>query len=70
MTKTTTLHQSLSFDTISKVHASRADAEAYMVKVLTREGWSQDEAIKAAARGTPVLVVDEGDDETIEIRSL
>ncbi len=33
-----TLHQSLSFDTILKVHATRIDAENYMARVLREDG--------------------------------
>jgi hypothetical protein len=65
-----TLHQSLSFDTIIKPHARRIEAEAHMVKVLTDAGWPANEAVQAAEKGDPVLVEDNGDGETIEIREL
>jgi hypothetical protein len=39
-----------------------------MTKVLREYGdWPQDAAVDAARTGTPVLVRDDGDDETIEI---
>jgi hypothetical protein len=65
-----TLYQSLSCDPVTKPHADRAAAEAYMAKVLRQEGWPADAALEAAQKGTPVLVRDNGDDETIEIRSI
>lgn len=65
----TTIHQSLSFDTIIKSHPNRFAAEVHMIRVLREYGeWPQDEAVDAARTGTPVLVRDDGDDETIEIR--
>ena len=64
-----TLHQSLSFDTILKAHATRVDAETHMAKILRAYGdWPAVDAAHAAHNGTPVLVRDNGDDETIEIR--
>ena len=64
-----TLHQSLSFDTILKVHATRVDAEDHMARVLREDGnWPAANAVLAARNGAPVLVRDTGDDETIEIR--
>ena len=64
-----TLYQSLSFETILKTHATRIDAETYMAKILREYGdWPAVDAIHAARNGTPVLVRDNGDDETIEIR--
>ncbi|WP_242121379.1 hypothetical protein [Sphingomonas lacusdianchii] len=65
----TTVHQSLSFETIIKDHPHRLSAEAHMVKVLREYGdWPQDEAVDAARAGKPVLVRNNGDDETVEIR--
>lgn len=64
-----TVHQSLSFDTIIKDHPDRASAEAHMAKMLREYGnWPADAATDAARTGRPVLVSDNGDDETIEIR--
>jgi hypothetical protein len=65
-----TLEQSLSFDTITKKHPSRAAAEQHMATVLAEGGWYEEEAIAAARNSRPVLVVDNGDDHTIEIREL
>lgn len=66
-----TVHQSLSFDTITKTHPHRLSAEAHMTKVLREYGdWPQDAAVDAARDGKPVLVRDNGNDETIEIRDL
>lgn len=65
-----TVHQSLSFDTIIKDHPNRASAEAHMIKMLIEYGeWPAAAAADAARAGRPVLVADQGDDETIEIRS-
>lgn len=65
----TTVHQSLSFDTIIKPHKNRFHAEVHMIRVLREYGdWPQDAAVDAARKGEPVLVRDNGDDETIEIR--
>ncbi|PVE49717.1 hypothetical protein DC429_18915 [Arthrobacter sp. TPD3018] len=64
-----TLHQSLSFDTIIKDHPDRASAEAHMAKTLREYGdWPADAAAAAARDGRTVLVIDNGDDETIAIR--
>jgi hypothetical protein len=65
-----TVEQSLSFDTIMKRHSSRADAEAHMVKTLVEAGWERTDAKGRAANSKPVLVYDDGDDHTIEIREL
>lgn len=65
-----TFHQSLSFDFIAKPHRDIHDARDYMQRVLIQEGWPSVEAAQAAAKGSPVLVRDSGDDETIEIREL
>jgi hypothetical protein len=67
----TTVHQSLSFDTIITPHKTRYAAEVQMIRVLREYGdWPQDAAVEAARKGEPVLVRDNGDDETIEIREL
>lgn len=63
-----TVHQSLSFDTIIKEHGCRMKAESYMIGILRDHDWPQDDAVDAARNGSPVLVRDNGDDETIEIR--
>jgi hypothetical protein len=64
-----TIHQSLSFDTIIKDHANRESADAHMAKMLREYGdWPVDAAASAAREGRSVLVADNGDDETIEIR--
>lgn len=66
MAKTITIYESLSFDTEVKTHATKADAIAYVVKVLTKEGdWPLAEAQKIAASGRQALVRDNGDDELI-----
>jgi hypothetical protein len=65
-----TLHQSLSFDTITKPHMTLALAQEHMAKVLRDAGWPALEAHKAALEGGSVLVEDKGDGETIEIREL
>ncbi|MBB4859177.1 hypothetical protein HNO88_002506 [Novosphingobium chloroacetimidivorans] len=66
-----TVHQSLSFETITKTHPHRLSAEAHMTKVLRAYGdWPQDAAVDAARAGRPVLVREDGDDETIEIRDV
>ncbi len=66
-----TVHTSLSFDPIIKTHATRREAESHMVEQLAKYGdWPMMAAITAARKGTPVLVRDNGDDETIEIRNV
>lgn len=67
----TTVHQSLSSETIVREHPHKLSAEAHMIKVLREFGeWTQDEAVDAARAGNRVLVRDDGDDETIEIGEL
>jgi hypothetical protein len=64
-----TICESLSFETEIEHFSSRRAAEEYVCKVLVDAGWPYDEAEKAAFSGEPILVADNGDDETISIRA-
>lgn len=63
------IEKSLSFDTVMTHFKTRSDAEAKMLKTLVEYGdWPRGAAVEASKKGTPVLVRDNGDDETVEIR--
>lgn len=65
-----TVHESLSFDTITKAHATLDDARAHMRKVLIDGGWPAEDARQAAEENRLSLVADDGDSETIVIREI